>query len=105
MISLNQNSDNRSIDEGLQRRKEQSFNYFNLNEVDKVYMKRASAPVNGIKEKDDKMIIPYFLFTEFAVIYADIGIINIHPIELKSILIISATNVFVFTTSIREHFP
>ena len=51
---LNQNSDNRSIDEGLQRRKEQSFNYFNLNEVDKVYMKRASAPVNGIKEKDDK---------------------------------------------------
>ena len=51
---LNQSSDNRSIDEGLQRRKEQSFNYFNLNEVDKVYMKRGSAPVNGIKEKDDK---------------------------------------------------
>ena len=48
---LNQSDDNRSIDEGLQKRKEQSFTDFNLNNIDKeVYKRIPSAPVNNNKK-------------------------------------------------------
>ena len=53
---LNQSDDTRSIDEGFQRKKGQSFNDFNLNHSDRVYMKRNSTKnINRMnKDKEDE---------------------------------------------------
>ena len=52
-LYLNQSDDIRSIDEELQKRKEQSVIDFNLNSIDKVYKKVPSAPVNNKNNKND----------------------------------------------------
>ena len=52
-IYLNQSIDNKSDDEGLQKRKEQSFLDFKLSNNDKVCVKRSSAPVESNKNNKD----------------------------------------------------
>ena len=49
---LNQSNDTKSVDEGLQKRKEQTFLDFNLSNNDKVCVKRSSAPVDSNKNNN-----------------------------------------------------
>ena len=49
---LNQSNDTKSVDEGLQKRKEQTFLDFNLSNNEKVCVKRSSAPVDSSKNNN-----------------------------------------------------